>query len=146
MPRRPPDPSPAYAIDELAKEAGVTIRAVRHYVSKGLLPYRPGGTWFFRYDEAFRRRLLAIVRLRRDGEHLPAILARLEAASPDEIAVLAGLAPARAAPAMEAEHALHERWERIPLRAGLELHLRADAHPDVVALARRLEAELGRRP
>jgi hypothetical protein len=39
---------------------------------------------------------------------------------------------------------IYERWERIPLRLGLELHLRSDAQAEVVALARRIESELGK--
>jgi DNA-binding transcriptional MerR regulator len=131
-------PSGGYTIDQLAKEAGITIRAIRHYVTLGLLPPRSTGYWFFHYEESFRQRLLAIVRLRRNKHRIPAIRAKLAAATPADVAALAGLVPRRQ------EHgAICERWERISLRAGLELHLRSDAAPDVVAFARQIEA-LGR--
>lgn len=55
-----------YAIAELAKEFGISTRAIRFYESKGLLsPERVGGTRVFRRRD--RARLILILRGKRLG-------------------------------------------------------------------------------
>jgi DNA-binding transcriptional MerR regulator len=130
----------SYTMAQLVAEAGVTVRTVRHWVHERVLPHRDYGDWFFKYDEAFRARLLAVVRLRDKGWHLPEIREKLDRATPEEITALAGLAPPAGA-----RRALYERWERISLHAGLELHLRTDAPAEAVQLARWIETQIGRR-
>jgi len=72
----PPENRELYAIADLAKEFGISTRAIRFYESKGLLsPERVGGTRVFRRRD--RARLILILRgkslgfsLRNIGEYL----------------------------------------------------------------------------
>jgi Ca-activated chloride channel family protein len=137
-----------YKLAELAKAAGMTPRAVRYYLKRGLLPaavFRGGST---RYGEEHLARLRAVQRLRAEERlRLQTIRARLAKLSPAEIAALA--APPMATPsstpapgpAEAAPVAGGELGERIALLPGLELHLRRDAAPVVRRFAAEVRAQ-----
>ena len=66
------DHSRLYTISELARELGVTARAIRFYESKGLLqPERAGNTRVYDYRD--RARLLLILRGKRLGFSLEGV-------------------------------------------------------------------------
>ena len=66
MNRNAPEPRDLFAIADLAKEFGISTRAIRFYESKGLLqPERVGGTRIFRRRD--RARLILILRGKRLG-------------------------------------------------------------------------------
>ena len=66
MNRPEPDSRELYAITDLAREFGISTRAIRFYESKGLLsPDRVGGTRVFRRRD--RARLILILRGKRLG-------------------------------------------------------------------------------
>lgn len=114
-----------------------------------------------RYDRSQLLWLLALRRLR-ETERLPLadVRSRLSALSPGELEALAtqGLAPGPLADALglragtppdaappllasgEALGAPLPRWSRIELALGLELHVRDDASPTTLELARRIHA------
>lgn len=127
-----------YKLDELAVEAGVAPRTVRYYVQRGLLP----APEFRGKDTAYGREHLARLRAIRvlQQAHLPLeeIQARLAGAGVDEIERIAKAAPPRAAaapcpgpdaapPAPGGGAARGERWERVEIADGVELHVRSDA-------------------
>jgi DNA-binding transcriptional MerR regulator len=64
--RREPEQRDLFAIADLAREFGISTRAIRFYESKGLLnPERVGGTRVFRRRD--RARLMLILRGKRLG-------------------------------------------------------------------------------
>ncbi|WP_437879061.1 helix-turn-helix domain-containing protein [Sorangium sp. So ce513] len=129
-----------YKLDELAEEAGVAPRTVRYYVQRGLLPapeFRGKDTSYGREHLA---RLRAIKALQQAHLPLEEIQARLAGAGVDEIERIARTAtaappratapcpgPGDAAAAPRAGAPRGERWERIELADGVELHVRSDA-------------------
>ncbi len=132
----------SYKLDELATAAGVAARTIRYYVQRGLLP----APEFRGKDTAYgREHLLRLQAIRRlQALHLPLgeIQARLSALTLAGLAELAsGTDPskprrgARVAPVAAPVPVMGERWERVILTPGLELHLRADAGPHARALA-----------
>jgi DNA-binding transcriptional MerR regulator len=72
-----PAVSAGFTITELAQDAGVTIRALRFYQSKGLLPRREGQAAFFSQDD--RNSVEFILRGKRLGFTLAEIREMLEA-------------------------------------------------------------------
>ena len=79
----------SYRIDELARAAGMSVRTVRYYVQRGLLPpaaFRGKDT---AYDHAHLARLRAIRRLQEAFFPLDAIAAELEGRSLQEIEEIA---------------------------------------------------------
>ncbi|XXT22582.1 helix-turn-helix domain-containing protein [Sorangium sp. So ce429] len=139
-----------YKLDELAGEAGVAPRTVRYYVQRGLLPapeFRGKDTAYGREHLA---RLRAIKALQQAHWPLEEIQARLAGAGLDEIErIAAGALPpaapptvpptvntrwagpdgAPAPPPQVAGAPRGERWERVEIADGVELHVRSDA-PD----------------
>ncbi|XYI00884.1 helix-turn-helix domain-containing protein [Sorangium sp. So ce1128] len=133
-----------YKLDELAGEAGVAPRTVRYYVQRGLLPapeFRGKDTAYGREHLA---RLRAIKALQQAHWPLEEIQARLAGAGVDEIErIAAGALPPAAPPAAIARCAgpddapapppqgagapRGERWERVEIADGVELHVRSDA-------------------
>jgi DNA-binding transcriptional MerR regulator len=66
MNRSPAEPRDLFAIADLAREFGISTRAIRFYESKGLLaPERVGGARIFRRRD--RARLILILRGKRLG-------------------------------------------------------------------------------
>lgn len=128
-----------YKLDELAGEAGVAPRTVRYYVQRGLLPapeFRGKDTSYGREHLA---RLRAIKVLQQAHLPLEEIQARLAGAGLDEIERIAAGAPPRgpevrcaapeeaAASSPRAGAPRGERWERVEIADGVELHVRTDA-------------------
>lgn len=131
-----------YKLDELAREAGVAPRTVRYYVQRGLLP----SPEFRGKDTAYGREHLARLRAIKvlQQAHLPLeeIQARLAGASVEEIERVAAAPPPRSTvvrcpgaeedlapwpPPSRAGALRGERWERIEIADGVELHVRSDA-------------------
>lgn len=132
----------SYKLDELATAAGVAARTIRYYVQRGLLP----APEFRGKDTAYgREHLLRLQAIRKlQAQHLPLdeIQARLVALTPGELAALASGAdpatpvrPVASTPRPQPS----ERWQRITLAPGLELHVRADADARTHALALAIE-------
>ncbi|WP_437309438.1 helix-turn-helix domain-containing protein [Sorangium sp. So ce388] len=133
-----------YKLDELAGEAGVAPRTVRYYVQRGLLPapeFRGKDTAYGREHLA---RLRAIKALQQAHWPLEEIQARLAGAGVDEVErIAAGALPpaaphtvidrcadpgdAPAPPPQAAGAPRGERWERVEIADGVELHVRSDA-------------------
>jgi DNA-binding transcriptional MerR regulator len=137
-------------LEELAGEAQVAPRTVRYYVQRGLLPapeFRGRDT---QYGRGHLLRLLAIKRLQQAGLPLDAIEARLTGASDKELERLGSNASVEVElplPAMPARPPMPrvasaapspERWERVSLAPGLELHIKGDAS----VAARRIAREI----
>ncbi|WP_370415840.1 MerR family transcriptional regulator [Streptomyces fradiae] len=75
---------PGYTVDELAARAGVTVRTVRFYGTRGLLPPPViGARRVGRYGPAHLSRLALIEELQRQGMTLAAIERYLEQLPPD---------------------------------------------------------------
>lgn len=158
----------AYKIDELAQRASVSPRTIRYYVQRGLLP----APEFRGKDTAYGRehllRLQAIKRLQEAHLPLDEIQSRLMAASDREIERMAAPGvpepdereppatpqggrggPYRApgyqdpAPPLSTTAAAPERWARIRLAPGLELHVRSDAGPETQRVAREIQSQYG---
>ncbi len=156
--RRGPPPKDGWLLPDLAKLAGVTVRTVRYYLEKELLPkpvFRGTAT---RYDRKALLRLLAIQRMQRH-EHLPlaAIKKRLAHFSDAELETYAterltsgpvatALGVVRPPPAVAVTLGEPEsppkyvsyKWEHIQLLPGLWLFVVADAPP----LLRRLAGQI----
>ncbi|HTN86348.1 MAG TPA: helix-turn-helix domain-containing protein [Sorangium sp.] len=133
-----------YKLDDLAGEAGVAPRTVRYYVQRGLLPapeFRGKDTAYGREHLA---RLRAIKALQQAHWPLEEIQARLAGMGVDEVErIAAGALPpaapqtvidrcagpgdAPAPPPQAAGAPRGERWERVEIADGVELHVRSDA-------------------
>ena len=93
-----------FSLREAAGLAGVTLRTVRYYVAQRALPkvkaedFKGADT---RYDLSFVLRLRAIARLLPEMRRLEPILARFDAASPEERVRLAGFEPPPAPPPVD---------------------------------------------
>lgn len=152
----------SYKIDELAREAQVSPRTIRYYVQRGLLPAPVFHGKDTSYDRGHLLRLQAIKKLQ--DAHLPLdeIQARIGAASEKELEKIvsgpggsappppkgaasrggrsrAPEGPPEGAAAFEAP----ERWDRIHLMPGLEIHVRSDADAEVRRLAREIQSQYG---
>jgi DNA-binding transcriptional MerR regulator len=136
----------AWKVEDLARQAGVSVRTVRYYVQRGLLPapvFRGRDTV---YASEHLLRLQAIRRLQERFLPLDAIQRELERCSLEDLRALAA-GPAAGGPAAAGPRAgrqlsppsllqrapltpeAGEGWQRWELAPGLELHLseRADA-------------------
>jgi len=103
--------SARYAIGELADAAGISRRAVRFYVQRGLIAAPLGAGRGAYYDASHLAQLLEIKRRQEAGAPLQAIAEAFEIEGPP---------PVVAAPPMQS-------WARLVLADGVELHIRADA-------------------
>jgi DNA-binding transcriptional MerR regulator len=79
----------SYRIDELARAAGMSVRTVRYYVQRGLLPAAAFRGKDTAYDHAHLARLRAIRRLQEAFFPLDAIAAELDGRSLHEIEEIA---------------------------------------------------------
>jgi DNA-binding transcriptional MerR regulator len=139
----------AYKLDELARAAEVAPRTVRYYVQRGLLrapDFRGKDTT---YGPEHLLRLQAIKRLQEAHLPLDEIQGRLGSASTTELERLAAgtLAerPGTAKPASRVAPDARppERWDRIVLAPGVELHVRSDADPEARRIARSIQTQYG---
>ena len=108
------------SIDELAAAAGLTRRAVRFYVQRGLLPPPNGVGRGRHYDRSHLDRLRQIVDLQAAGHSLDAI-ARLLAG--EAVPPPAEPAKRRSRPTMSAQ-----LWARVTLADGVELSVDTAKH------------------
>lgn len=128
----------------------MTPRGIRYYVQRNLLP-RPlsPGTGPI-YTEEHLVRLRAIRALRAQGLPLDEIASRLRKASNDQLRALgegpSGGSPEPAAPPDGSgpvgapQPYRPQRWGRIELMPGLEIHVREDAGPVLTRLAAEIQA------
>ncbi len=151
-------------LDDLATRSGVSLRTIRYYVQRGLLPAPPfrGRDTTYTFDHLLRLR--AIAHLQAQSRSLDEIQRLLDAASPEEMEKLArgedgevGVIPPSPVGGGGWERSgtgergrevrvpvfPGERWERLSLAAGLELHLAESATPAVRELASQLLATIG---
>jgi DNA-binding transcriptional MerR regulator len=91
-PLPPPPPDTKLTILQVARAAGVRVRAIRYYVAQKALTAPEFRSRNTRYDRAFLVRLRALAALRREGLKLDVIVPQLDAASPEELLRLGGYA------------------------------------------------------
>ena len=149
-----------YRLSELTRLTGLTPRTIRYYIAEGLLPPPEGLGPAAVYTAAHRDRLALIALLKDRYLPLREIRRRLAALSDGEVReelVREGCAPtppprgettppAEAAPASAPDGNGRERWERITLGDGVELHVREDrrrAAAPLEALIRHARGLLG---
>jgi DNA-binding transcriptional MerR regulator len=147
----------SYRIDELARAAGMTVRTVRYYVQRGLLPAAAFRGKDTAYDQAHLVRLRAIRRLQEAFFPLDAIALELDGRSTHEIEAIAEgkvtpVSPlghrassspgpeerARATVARQSERL----YRRIELFPGVELTVAEDAPDESVGLVKEMLAIL----
>lgn len=138
-PASPPAPLPeeGYTIDQIGRATGLTPRTIRYWTARGLLeppPFRAAAT---RYGRDHLARLRAVQQLREQGLGLDVIRARLDAPAP-----AAEQAPVRPPPPKYPA----ERWERIVLVPGVELHVNAAGGPMLRRMAEEIFAAYGPAP
>lgn len=92
-------------LEELAREARVTPRAVRYYVERGLIPSPERKGKNTRYDRELVVRLRAIGELRLRGMQIDPIRKKLASMPHDELLKLAGAAIPAPAPAPPQDNA-----------------------------------------
>jgi DNA-binding transcriptional MerR regulator len=141
-------------LDELAAAAQIAPRTVRYYVQRGLLPAPDFKGRDTTYGRGHLLRLLAIKRLQQAGLPLDAIEARLSGASDKELERLGNTAvvelelpPPSAVPRKtppprgptSVTTSAAERWERVILAPGLELHIKSDAGSAAKRIAREIQ-------
>src|SRR5687767_11203202 len=127
------------SIEELADRVGLTRRAVRFYVQRGLLPAPLGLGRGRHYDRSHLQAIRRVQELQAAGHSLDAIgqilaggAAPAVRATPPAVAepsetgapAIAGLSPARRRASLSAE-----LWTRLRLLPGVELHFDATDHP-----------------
>jgi DNA-binding transcriptional MerR regulator len=118
QPTSPPENSPRYSVAELAELADVSRRAIRFYVTRGLLAPPEGVGRGAYYTGAHRDRLLALKRLQESGLSLDEVAAALQSAGP------VGLVVEAREPSRPRSSAPAERWLRVRVRDGVELLVR----------------------
>ncbi len=133
-----------YRLAELAVATGVSSRTIRYYIAEGLLPPPEGVGPAAVYTAAQRDRLALIATLKEHYLPLREIAGRLKGL--DDAGVRAALradhAPERAAAPQSVPDG-GERWERIALADGVELHVRADRLDGTIPLAALVRAARG---
>jgi DNA-binding transcriptional MerR regulator len=149
-------PTEGWTLVDFARLANVQPSTVRHYMKLGVLPRPAFRSTATRY---LREHLLVVLAVRRlqstENLTLGAIRGRLEALQPVELEAFATehLSPGPTATALGIQFAQPPatsepsaaisapgtaRWTHIELALGLELHVRHDASPAVIALAERV--------
>jgi DNA-binding transcriptional MerR regulator len=145
-----------WTLFDFARLANVQPPTVRHYMKLGVLPRPPFRSTATRYLREHLLVVLAVQRLQfTENLTLEAIRGRLEALQPAELEAFATehLSPGPTATALGIQFAQPPatseastpiaapgtaRWTHIELALGLELHVRHDASPAVIALAERV--------
>jgi DNA-binding transcriptional MerR regulator len=134
---------------DLEKKTGYAARAIRIFVTQGLLPRPTFRGRLTTYDDDFLLRVLAIRSLRRARVPPDAIRDRLADASDAELRKLAGVPEPIATPATSSPsptestlRTVGERWTRVALAPGLDLLLREGATPEVERLALEIRARV----
>ena len=124
------------SVTELAAQAGVSPRAVRYYVARGVLPTPKFQGRRTRYGREHVVRLFAVLAMRKERLDLDAIRRRLTTLTSEELEAYVPSPAARPAagatlvPPPTANYA-GASWEHVALLPGVELHIRSDASPAV---------------
>jgi len=132
-----------FRIAEVVRETGVRRGTLRHWVKMGLLPPPPRRGRGTKYDEAFITRVRAARALREQGHRLREVRRRLAKATALDLSVLASKAATPGGPvALPSPPVVPitypaERWEKIVLLPGLEVHVGGSN-----ALLRRIAQEI----
>jgi DNA-binding transcriptional MerR regulator len=149
------DGAAGLSIAELASLVGATPRAIRFWVRQGVLPAPELHGPSTRYAPACVARIRAMRALRVHGLALREVARRLRGASDAEIeAWSAGASPAPSAPPSagpasapaapaHGPGAAAERWQRVVLLPGLELHLRDGSGPLLESIAGEIAVRYG---
>ena len=132
-----PRPEESYTIDQIGLATGLTPRTIRHWTARGLLEPPPFHAAATRYSRDHLTRLRAIQALRKQNILLDTIRARLDAPPPAP-----EQAPARPPPPKYPA----ERWERIVLVPGVELHVNTAGGPMLRRMAEEIFAAYGPAP
>ena len=119
------------SLEELAARVGLTRRAIRFYVHRGLLPPPLGLGRGRHYDQRHLDALRRIGELQSAGHSLDAIGKILAGGEVPAIAAAeVSMSPARPArPARRRGELAAQLWSRLPLAPGVELHFDAAEHP-----------------
>jgi len=159
----PPATDATFSIEEVARHAGVTVRAIRYYVERRVLPRPEFKSIHTRYDRAFAVRLRAIVQLRKKNLNLDAITKQLATVSADELLLIAGYAPPAPPPAAPPAEAAappplpagfvgpyragatypSERWEHLAICPGVVLLVKSEADAEAWRVGREIVALFG---
>ena len=153
----------SYKIDDLAREAEVSPRTIRYYVQRGLLPAPAFHGKDTTYERGHLLRLQVIKKLQQSHMPLEEIQARITAAGAAELERMLSQSGAGAsakpaprgrggpyrAPGERDPLPVHtpssakqpERWERIHVMPGLEVHVRSDAGPEARRAAREIQSQ-----
>jgi DNA-binding transcriptional MerR regulator len=141
-----------YKIDELARAAGMSVRTVRYYVQRGLLPAAAFRGKDTAYDHGHLLRLRAIRRLQEAFFPLDAIAVELDGRSPREIEEIAdgkvtpvsrlGTADDDDEPHAAIARQASRLYRRIELFPGVELTVAEDAPDQSVRLVKEMLAIL----
>jgi DNA-binding transcriptional MerR regulator len=134
-------------IHEFSRQAGVSVRTLRNWSSRGLLPrvrFRGVATDYPPSHLVYAKAVRVLLKRRLGVEAIRRLLAGKSA---DDVALLAGpgeqvrsapvsitVAPANE-PAPAKPSPTRERWQRVTLLPGLELHVRDDAGPVIARVA-----------
>ena len=121
------------SLEELADRVGLTRRAVRFYVQRGLLPPPLGLGRGRHYDQHHLRVLRRIQELQSAGYSLDAIGKILAGQDVPTLAEDVAAGPPRLAASRRTELAA-ELWTRLRLAPGVELHFDASEHPSTEQL------------
>jgi DNA-binding transcriptional MerR regulator len=130
------------SLEELADRVGLTRRAIRFYVQRGLIPPPLGLGRGRHYDQRHLETLRRIQELQAAGHSLDAIGQILAGgagaaggAAPDEVVAAELVTPAAPPPVVRRRTELSaELWTRLRLAPGVELHFDAAEHPTAAQL------------
>lgn len=131
--------------------AAPTARAVRFYISNGLMDRPHGLGTAATYDYRHLLQLLAIKLWQRQGQSLEWIRKELAGTTGDalERKIAGAIAPSLAGTGAgaAADESVHE-WKRVPVADGVEIHVRGDVDASrddaVLAMREAVRAALGR--
>jgi DNA-binding transcriptional MerR regulator len=119
-----------FSLEELADRIGLTRRAIRFYVHRGLLPPPLGLGRGRHYDQRHLDALRRIGELQSAGHSLDAIGKILAGAEVPAVAAAdVSMMPAVPARARRRTALAAQLWSRLPLAPGVELHFDAAEHP-----------------
>ena len=152
-PRGPMSDERTYSLEELAQATGTTTHRIRHWVRRGLIPPTVPRGPHTRYDDEHRLWIKAIGLAMAGGMSSQEASDHVQALETiEDIAVYAGeLVPVPPAPPPAPEPVASatspgERaiWERVPICAGVELHVSMGADAEAQNIARAIELAFGK--
>lgn len=111
-----------YSIHDLARLGGVATHTIRDWIGRGLLPHAQLAGPKTRYTEGHLLRIRAIRKLKSETLSLDAIKERLAGMNPQDLERF--INPPTTPPSVpEPPFPPSERWRRLVLCPGLELHV-----------------------